>query len=190
MEGGDIMKLLSNAIGCTVNSLDKFIDGMNANVTLHRVSENEKDIFKNLMQFFAYDFSELNKMDINENGVYHQLPDVEEYYSDSNYTSFFIKVEGKLAGLVVVKKIAEENVSYLRHFFVMRKYRRLKVGETAANMIFDMFSGKWRVSQFDFNEPAIFFWRKIIERYTESNYIETRRKDGRGIQQEFLSKVY
>ncbi|WP_224037758.1 hypothetical protein [Clostridium gelidum] len=30
----------------------------------------------------------------------------------------------------------------------MRKYRRLKVAQSAVHMIFDMFSGKWRVSQF------------------------------------------
>ncbi|BCZ46251.1 hypothetical protein psyc5s11_23180 [Clostridium gelidum] len=35
-----------------------------------------------------------------------------------------------------------------RHFFIMRKYRRLKVAQSAVHMIFDMFSGKWRVSQF------------------------------------------
>jgi hypothetical protein len=42
-------------------------------------------------------------------------------------------------------------------------------------MIVDMLPGKWRVSQFYFNEQAICFWRKVIERYTEDNYIETTR---------------
>lgn len=160
------------------------------NISLSKVTKNEKDIFYNLNQLFAYDFSELNKMDINDDGLYQPLQDVDEYYTKDNYNSFLIKVEGKLAGLVVVKFINEEGINYLRHFFIMRKYRRLKIGERAANMIFDMFPGKWRVSQFDYNEPAICFWRKIIERYTEGNYMETRRIDDRGIKQEFFSKEY
>lgn len=160
------------------------------NISLSKVTKNEKDIFYNLNQLFAYDFSELNKMDINDDGLYQPLQDVDEYYTKANYSSFLIKVEGKLAGLAVVKFIDEEGINYLRHFFIMRKYRRLKIGERAANMIFDMFPSKWRVSQFDFNEPAICFWRKIIERYTEGNYIETRRTDGKGIKQEFFSEEY
>lgn len=160
------------------------------NISLSKVTKNEKNIFYNLNQLFAYDFSELNKMDINDDGLYQPLNDVDEYYTKDNYISFLIKVEGKLAGLAVIKFIDEEGINYLRHFFIMRKYRRLKIGERAANMIFDMFPGKWRVSQFDFNEPAICFWRKIIERYTEGNYIETRRIDDKGIKQEFFSKEY
>ncbi|MFL0250665.1 GNAT family N-acetyltransferase [Clostridium neuense] len=158
------------------------------NISLSKVTENEKDIFYNLNQLFAYDFSELNKMDIDDNGLYQQLKDVDEYYTKDNYSSFLIKVEGKLAGLAVIKFMDEEGVNYLRHFFIMRKYRRLKIGERVTNMIFDMFPGKWRVSQFDFNEPAICFWRKIIGRYTEGNYVETRRPDDKGIKQEFFSK--
>jgi predicted acetyltransferase len=160
------------------------------NVSLHKVTEDEKDIFNNLNQFFAYDFSELNKMDIRDDGLYQPLQDVDDYYTRSDYNSFFIKVEGKLAGLVVIKFVSEENLNYLRHFFIMRKYRRLKVGESTVNMIFNMFPDKWRVSQFDYNEPAICFWRKVIERYTKGDYVETRRIDGRGIQQEFFSKEY
>ena len=160
------------------------------NISLHKVTENEKGIFNNLFQFFAYDFSELNKMNINDDGLYQSLQDVGDYYTKSNYSSYFIKVDGKLAGLAVLKFINDENINYLRHFFIMRKYRRLKVGEMTVNMLVDMFRGKWRVSQFDFNEPAICFWRKVIERYTGGNFIETRRVDGKGIQQEFYSKEY
>lgn len=159
-------------------------------ISLSKVTKNEKNIFYNLNQLFAYDFSELNMMDINNDGLYQPLQDVDDYYTKQEYISFFIKVEGKLAGLAVVKFINEEDINYFRHFFIMRKYRRLKIGERSANMIFDMFPGKWRVSQFDFNEPAICFWKKIIERYTDGNYVETRRIDDKGIQQEFFSNEY
>lgn len=157
-------------------------------ITLCKITKKEKDIFNKLFQLFIYDFSELNKVDIEDDGLYSPLPDVDDYYSKDDYISFFIKVEGKLAGLAVIRFIQEESITYFRHFFIMRKYRRLKIGETSANMIFDMFPGKWRVSQFDFNKPAICFWRNIIERYTEGNYLETRRIDDKGIKQEFYQR--
>lgn len=155
---------------------------------LDRITENEKESFKNLIQLFAYDFSELIDMDVDDNGLYPALKDMDDYYTQPEYVSFFIRISGKLAGLAVIKFIKEENTSYLRHFFVMRKYRKLKVGQIASHMIFDSFPGKWRVSQFDFNEPAINFWRKVIERYTNCEYVEIRRADGRGPQQEFYSR--
>ncbi len=44
-----------------------------------------------------------------------------------------------------------------------------------------------RVSQFDWNIPAQFFWRKVIKEYTNDRYIETRRKDNKGPVQEFTN---
>lgn len=157
-------------------------------ILLCKVTEKDKDVFYNLNQLFAYDFSELNKMDVSENGLYQQLRDIDDYYTKPDYTSFFIKVDGKLSGLAVVRFINEEGVNYLRHFFIMRKFRRQRVGEHAANIIFDMYPGKWRVSQFDFNDTAKSFWRNVIERYTDSEFMETRRADDKGVQQEFYSK--
>jgi len=138
-----------------------------------------------LFQFFAYDFSEMNGMSVEENGLFLLPKDIDSYYTEPNYNSFFILVDNKIAGVAIIKNIIEENTNYLRHFFIMRKYRRLKIGQSAVHMLFDMFSGKWRVSQFDFNKSAISFWRKVIERYTNGDYIEIRRVDDKGPQQEF-----
>lgn len=160
------------------------------NVTLSKVTEKEKDTFKNLFQFFAYDFSEMNEMSVEKNGLFLLPEDIDSYYTEPNYNSFFILVDNKMAGVAIIKNISEENINYLRHFFVMRKYRRLKIGQSAVHMLIDMFPGKWRVSQFDFNKSAISFWRKVIERFTNDDYIEMRRVDGKGPQQEFYSTKF
>lgn len=39
----------------------------------------------------------------------------------------------------MVNPVSKENINYFRHFFIMRKYRQLKIGQTAANTIFEMF---------------------------------------------------
>lgn len=191
LECGNIIKsFIFHIIGVGWETFKFYIgkEEKNINISLYKVTKNEKDTFNNLIQLFAYDFSGLNKMDINDDGLYEPMQDVEDYYTKPEYSSFLIKVDGKLAGLAVIKFISKENINYFRHFFIMRKYRRLKVGERTVNMIFDMFPGKWRVSQFDYNETAICFWRKVIGGYAEENYIETIRADGRGVQQEFFRR--
>ena len=160
------------------------------NVTLLKVTKKEKDIFKNIFQFFAYDFSEMNGMNVEENGIFLLPNDIDSYYTEPNYNSFFILVDNKMADVAIIKNISEENINYLRHFFVMRKYRRLRIGQSAVHMLLDMFHGKWRVSQFDYNKSAISFWRRVIEKYTNGDYIEMRRVDGKGLQQEFYSTKF
>src|SRR4051794_26425212 len=58
-------------------------------------------------------------------------------------------------------------------FFVLRNYRRKGIGKFVANRIFNMFPGKWRVSQMEDNQPSKEFWRKVISEYTKRDYLET-----------------
>ena len=147
-------------------------------ITLKKVEANDKAIFESLFQLFAYDFSELMGMYINDDGKYPELNDMEDYYSKPNYCTYFVKVEGKLAGIAVIRFDEESN--YFRHFFVMRKYRRSGVGQNSVHMIFNLYPGKWRVSPFDFNKPAILFWKNVFDVYTDGNYIIQRRSDNKG----------
>jgi predicted acetyltransferase len=73
----------------------------------------------------------------------------------------------------------------MAEFFVMKKYRRMGVGQKAAEDLFSMFPGTWRLGQMESNTPAQLFWRKIITRFTNSNYQEVRIKDWDGPVQEF-----
>jgi predicted acetyltransferase len=65
-------------------------------------------------------------------------------------------------------------------FFVMKKYRKLGVGQHVSTELFNKFSGIWKVSQMETNLPAQSFWRKTIERYTNNNYQEIREDDWEG----------
>jgi len=148
------------------------------NITLEKVNRSDKVVFENLFQLFAYDFSELMGMDICDDGKYPELNDMEDYYSKPNYCSYFVKVDGKFAGVAVIR--FDEETNYFRHFFVIRKYRRIKVGKDSVYMIFKLHPGKWRVAPFDFNKLAILFWKNVFDIYTEGNYITRRRNDNKG----------
>lgn len=155
-------------------------------IALHKVESSDGDILERLFQLFAYDLSSLNGVSIGDDGLYHGLNDIKDYFSKDNYYSYFIKVDGKLAGVTVIR--FEEELTYLRHFFIMRSYRRKEVGLKSTHMLFDMFPGKWRVSTFDYNQPAIEFWRNVCSTYTDGSYYEMRRSDNKGPQFEFDCK--
>jgi predicted acetyltransferase len=154
-------------------------------VVLEKIMEEGLDALKNLFEFAAYDLSELNRSNINEKGSYISNLNYRDWYEDPNYNLYFIRVDGELAGFVIIKHLSEEEIYYLNHFFVLRKYRRNNIGKQAAIKAFKLYMGKWRVSEFDWNTPAQIFWRKVIKEYTNDQYHEIRRKDNKGPAQEF-----
>lgn len=162
---------------------------MKLDISLERVSEGQLISLKNLFVLAAYDLTEFNNTDIGEDGLFQVTFNFMDWYSDPNYHMYFIRADRSLAGFVIVKRIHEENLYYLNHFFILRKYRAMKIGQQAAFMAFDSFKGYWRVSEFDWDIPAQIFWKKVVSRYTSNQFIETRRKDNKGPAQEFINLV-
>ncbi|KRE45526.1 GNAT family N-acetyltransferase [Paenibacillus sp. Soil522] len=158
-------------------------------VTIVKIEENGLGSLNNLVELAAYDLSELSGNDINENGLFVTNFDSRNWYEDDNFHLYFIRVDGTLAGFVIIRMILEENIVYLNHFFILRKFRRQNIGKKAATEVFNLFAGNWRVSQFDWNIPAQIFWRKIINEYTNDNFTEIRRKDNKGPSQEFINSI-
>lgn len=159
-------------------------------IELEKVKEDELLALKNLFELCAYDLSELTGTNVSENGIYFTNNKLKDWYDDPNYCLFFIRVDRSLAGFVVIKQIVEEDIYYLNHFFILRKFRKQNIGMKAAILAFDLFAGNWRVSEFDWNISAQIFWRKVLTRYTNDKYIETRRKDNNGPAQEFTNQYF
>lgn len=155
------------------------------NLRFERLSNDHISLLQNLFELYAYDLTEFNEMDINSNGLYSPPVAVKQYCHDLNFYSYIIIINEKIAGFIVVRKMVDENIYYLNHFFVLKKYRNKKVGQKAAYKLFKMLSGKWRVYEFDRNIQAQNFWRKVIDRYTDGNFVDERSNDGKGYVQEF-----
>ena len=96
------------------------------------------------------------------------------YWQEENRHPFFIKVDAKLAGFVLVNKhtYISDDANAISEFFVLKKYRRGGIGSNAAKQIFDMFPGKWEVTQTNQNKDAQESWKKVINEYTNGNYKE------------------
>ncbi|MBI9011453.1 MAG: GNAT family N-acetyltransferase [Clostridiales bacterium] len=152
-------------------------------IDFYKATPADNTSLERLFQFFAHDTSEFSGKEIGSDGFYHGLNDLEDYTSQSNYRTYMIQVDGNLAGFVVVR--LEETINYLRHYFIVRKYRKQKIGLKAVHRIFDMFPGDWRVSTLDYNLPAIKFWEKTLCEFTNDSYSKMRRTDNKGPQYEF-----
>lgn len=136
-------------------------------------AEMQKPVLRQLLELYAHDFSEFTKEDVGEHG-YFGYTYLDHYWTDDTRSPFFIKVDGNLAGFVLVRQHCEYTTNEYAHdiaeFFVMRKYRGLGVGRRAAMQVFDLFPGEWEVRVYHSNKPAHVFWRKTIDDYTGGRY--------------------
>lgn len=73
----------------------------------------------------------------------------------------------------------------MSEFFVSRSHRRLGIGQSAVQLVFDRFAGRWEVMEYLRNPGAVAFWRRVVAAYTRGQYQE-RIANGE-VRQTFLS---
>lgn len=151
----------------------------NLKIELIEVMEEEKSVLRHLLELYAYDFSEFDAADVNEHGVYGYTY-FDYYWTEDTRHPFFIRVDGKLAGFVLINEYCyvspEPGTRSIAEFFVMRKYRRVGVGENVAVQVFDKFPGNWEVIQHGDNEPSQIFWETVIRTYTDGDFWQAQAK--------------
>ena len=152
-------------------------------VQLLKASHQHKEMIKNLMQFYMYDFSEFINLDVEADGLFAAYPNLDDYWKDKNNFAYIIQKEERHIGFVLVRFIetAQRNYFSMAEFFVMKKYRRDGIGKTIAHQIFSFHKGEWEVYQKESNKPAQMFWNKIIDDFTKGDFTE-RFENGRMIQ--------
>lgn len=135
----------------------------------------DKPILEHLMQLYLYDFSQFERADVNDRGLY-EYGYLESYWEEDQRHAFLIFVDRCIAGFVLVNKVVflpeNKDANAIAEFFVMRKYRRMGVGKSVAFKIFDKFPGKWEVQETKRNVSAQKFWRRVIAEYTNGRYAE------------------
>jgi len=89
-----------------------------------------------------------------------------------------ITVAGQPVGFALVNQAPSPHIMAgcdfrMSEFFVLRRERRSGIGTRAANAVFDLYPGRWQVSELLRNERAIRFWRRVIGERTGGRYTET-----------------
>lgn len=143
-----------------------------SNIDLVPVAAEDKEILRNLIEKYLYEFSQYELCDVNKLGLY-DYPYLDNYWTEDSRWAFFIKVDNQLAGFAMVNNFPEapEPTDYsLAEFFVMYKYRRAGVGRHAAKEVFDRFHGRWQLKRHPHNLPSVHFWDRVVDEYTHGHF--------------------
>jgi predicted acetyltransferase len=150
----------------------------------------DRTALRRLLELYQYDFTEFTDDDVGPDGRFGYAY-LDAYFGEANRHAMLVKADGHLAGFVLVRRAAavhdDGDVMDMAEFFVMRKYRRRRVGAEAARRTFERFPGRWEVRQIAANTPAQSFWRRVIGDYTGGRYEERWIDDGRWLMQTFDS---
>jgi len=129
----------------------------------------QQSILANLLALYMHDFSEFYDLEIGADGrfEYASLP---LYWSEPGRHPFLVRVEGKWAGFVLVKRGSEvsgdETVWDMAEFFVLRGYRRQGIGTRIAHQVWWRLPGPWEVRVMESNASARDFWAHAISTFT------------------------
>ncbi|HCA89133.1 MAG: GNAT family N-acetyltransferase [Legionellaceae bacterium] len=108
----------------------------------------QKPILANLLELYAYDFTEFFHFDIGDNGFYgyKYLP---LYWIEPTRFPYLIYVNNKIAGFILVQQGSpispDSTVWDIAEFFVMKRYKNQGIGTLAACNIWKQFKGQWQV---------------------------------------------
>jgi predicted acetyltransferase len=142
------------------------------NITVTAVSVDEKEILRNLIEKYLYEFSQYDGYDVNDLGLYgYSYLDI--YWTEENRFAYFIKVDNKLAGFFMVndcKEIKIETDYTISEFFILHKYRKLGVGTYAVKYIFENLKGKYQLMHHPKNIVSKIFWNNIVKKSTNEKY--------------------
>lgn len=98
----------------------------------------------NLLEKYLYEFSQWEKTDVNDKGLY---------------------------GYEYLDCYFEEKTDFcLSEFFIMNKYRRKGYGKEAVFQVLNMHHGKWQLKRHPHNIGSVHFWNNVIAEYTKGNF--------------------
>lgn len=135
------------------------------------VKEEEKEILRNLLEKYDYEFTQYTLEDVNPLGLY-GYSYLDCYWTEKKRWAFFLKADGKLAGFAMVNDYPEAGKTdyCMAEFFVMFKYRRCGLGKWVAFQLFDKFKGTWQLKRHPKNLPSVAFWDKVVSEYTGGSF--------------------
>jgi predicted acetyltransferase len=137
-------------------------------VELVAAALHQQAVVANLLELYIHDFSEFHHVEIGEDGKF-GYPNLSLYWSEPDRYPFLVRVDGKLAGFVLVKKstVSDRDAVWdMAEFFIVRRYRNRGIGTGAAHEVWKRFPGQWKVRVMQSNVLAHHFWERAISVFT------------------------
>lgn len=155
------------------------------NITLRKVTLEDKRVLWNLLQFALYDSSFYMENKLNKDATY-KYSWFENYFTDNDRSAYIIQNENEdVLGFTMINSNlqVEHDVKAqsVAEFLVLPQYRKQHIGKQVAFMLWDMYEGEWEVEPMEGNEGAYLFWERIIKEYSKENYRKYRLNNGQDI---------
>jgi predicted acetyltransferase len=139
-----------------------------AHVEVIPATRKQEPILANVLELYAHDFCEFRDLELGDDGRF-GYPSLSLYWSDPDRHPFLIRMDGKLAGLVLVKRgfgiSGNHAVWDMAEFFVIRGCRRFGIGTQAAHAVWTRFPGLWEVRVMQTNVAGERFWSRAISMF-------------------------
>jgi predicted acetyltransferase len=147
-------------------------------ITLQLATRAQETPLVNLLELYLHDMSAAFPIRISEEGRfgYAWLP---MYWAepDRRFPYLIWSKEG-LMGFVLAtigSTVSDDpNALEVAEFFVLRRFRRSRVGSTAIRMLWDLRPGHWVVRVSEGNPGGVSFWPHVVRDYTGGDFIERR----------------
>ena len=136
---------------------------------------SDREIICNLWPLYVYDMSEYTGWSPTAEGLYApEPPPLDMYWQREDHDPNLILCGGELAGFSLLRRYPEDQSLYdIGQFFVLRKFKRQKVGHEAFKLSVAKTPGQWLTRIVHENTGALKFWKRVIGEITDETYAIT-----------------
>jgi predicted acetyltransferase len=136
-------------------------------VRLELVTSPQRETLANLLELYVHDLSAAFEVDIGPDGRF-GYPKLDLYFTDpTRHHAYFIRRGDDLAGFALVTRgscaTPDPDVHDVDEYFVLRRFRRTRVGTDAAHLLWPLHPGPWVVRVSEANRGAHAFWQRIVD---------------------------
>jgi len=131
-------------------------------IKLIEVDEAKLPVVIHLSRLYAYDISGESQRPTPADGLF--AAHAEDFWHNPHLTCFLIKVNNELAGYAALSSDPDAGTYALEDFFILRKFRRQKVGTFMLRTLFNRHPGPWSIAQ-PANPAAFAFLEKVLAPY-------------------------
>ena len=145
------------------------MDEFATDIRIVAASLDEKPLLGRLLQLYLHDFSEFAEIrgphgDIGDDGLF-DYESFDSYWEQPKREPLLLCIGRRTVGFALISDWSASGRSTDRsvaEFFVMRKYRRAKLGTRFAKDLIMSRPGTWEVPVASYNQPAQAFWRSVV----------------------------
>lgn len=124
------------------------------------------ELISNLYQFYAYESSDWELQDVEEDGRFYIHDEhLMRYWHEPDWSANLLRVNGEVAGFVLIERSELPGIDALElaDLFILKRYRRRGIGRSLMGEVLMSGHENWLVRYYPHDEVADAFWGKVLK---------------------------